>query len=1234
MRTPHRAATRHKHSAAQRGVGRGLALLLALAALCVLPAAASAAEPPSRLWQVPEDGQRGTGAGRFGVPSGVVADPDTGFIYVADSGNARISEFTSWGVFVKAFGWGVKDGASELQSCTAQTGCLKGLLGTGAGQFVNPTGLALDASGDLYVGEPLPCTFGCPSQSSRVQKFDPSAGLDHTQAEFILMFGGEVNKTNHSNVCTAASGDTCGLGTIGAAPGQFDDLACVSCIGIGPTGTVYVGDSNRIQVFKPDGEFKAELGLPTPGEVAYLSVDQATGEVYFDLFQPDGVEHSLTPFVYRLSPEGEALGKLAVETPGALALDLAGNAFVVEGESFDHPYEQVLEFNQKGTLVSQFGETDSHTSIFSQIHIPGLGVGAMHAGSKVPGDVYLSSSNPEQTAVVTAYGPAPEFELPPKVPPQIVDQYAATVDPEGALLRAKINPHFWKDTTYFVEYGLGKCSAGGCTSVQPAAPGLKLTSQLANFPLLSTGIVLTGLASDTTYHYRVVAASGGSDGQPVRGVGGEVGSDGQEASFTTPAPSPPPPNPDLCGNSQFRVGTAALLPDCRAYEMVSPVGKNNGDVLALLNPIGFPARLDQSAISGEALTYSSFRAFAGSPSGGWMSQFLADRGVSGWTTSALSPPQSGVQIRSDDQYDTPYKAFSADLRVGWLRYAYEQPLDPGVPGGFINLFRRETATSGYEGLLRAVPPPSPSPFGAQPELQGVSADGSGAVFRAQDNLTPDAPELAGGANSPHQLYESFAEEGGPRQLRLVSILPSKMPAKAGASAGLSNGGGGRTDNVAHAMSEDGSRIYWTAADTGPGKIYLRLNGEKTLAVSETVTTQPARFWSAAADGSKALFSLTAGVGKGDLYEYDLATKASTLVAHKSLGVLGASEDLLRVYFLSEEVLAQGAAAGKPNLYFDDEGTVTYVGQLSAQDAEGASELSKDRFSPVSLQSVWHAARVSPSGLSLGFMSYSHELSESVAGYDNTDQANGTADAEVYHYAAVTNTLSCVSCNPTGAAPVGRELALGAYNTGVWGAARIPTSENELYQPRFLSADGSRLFFDSFESLLPRDVNGAEDVYEWEEPGNGSCTEASPAFSVPSGGCLSLISSGESPRDSELIDAGPTGRDVFFSTLSSLVPQDPGLVDIYDARELGGFPNPPSPPAVCEGEACQGPHASPNDLTPASATFDGAGNVREGPAVRCAKGKVRHKSRCISRRKKAKAKTAAHRPPTSIRRAGR
>jgi hypothetical protein len=179
----------------------------------------------------------------------------------------------------------------------------------------------------------------------------------------------------------------------------------------------------------------------------------------------------------------------------------------------------------------------------------------------------------------------------------------------------------------------------------------------------------------------------------------------------------------------------------------------------------------------------------------------------------------------------------------------------------------------------------------------------------------------------------------------------------------------------------------------------------------------------------------------------------------------------------------------------------------------------------------------------------------------------------------------------------------------------------------LSEDGKRLFFNSNVPLVPGDTNGAMDVYEWEAPGSGSCTTEKPAYHALNGGCLYLISSGQSPTGSEFYDASPDGRDVFFNTESSLLPRDPGLVDLYDARAGGGFAE-PSAQAECEGEACQSPPAPPQPPTPASGAYVGppnpsAANSCARPARRAAKlsrraKRLRRSARRLARQGSAKA----------------
>jgi hypothetical protein len=195
-----------------------------------------------------------------------------------------------------------------------------------------------------------------------------------------------------------------------------------------------------------------------------------------------------------------------------------------------------------------------------------------------------------------------------------------------------------------------------------------------------------------------------------------------------------------------------------------------------------------------------------------------------------------------------------------------------------------------------------------------------------------------------------------------------------------------------------------------------------------------------------------------------------------------------------------------------------------------------------------------------------------------------------------------------------------------------------YQPRYLSSNG-RLFFDSADALVPADVNGREDVYEYEPEGTGSCratTEGSSmVFAASEGGCVALISSGTSPEESAFLDASEEGREVFFLTASRLVPQDyDNALDVYDAHECtSDSPFPPavavSPPPCTTAEGCRAaPTPQPAIFgAPSSATFSGAGNITpsvtkvktvKAKAKPCAKGHAKKHGKCVAvKRKKRK-----------------
>ncbi len=1393
----------HDRAARHLAPVRAALALCALTLAFLLPPTAAAEQP--RFWTSCES-KSGEGpvsaAGQCSIPRGIGVDPNIpGHLYVADQFNNRIVEITAWGEFVKAWGWGVRNGLAEPQACgpgaePPSATCQKGLEGPGRGQLDLPQGVAVDSAGAVYVVD-VP--------NGRLQKFDPAG-------EFAWMIGGEVNKTKieegkpeaEQNLCPIDPADVCQAGTAGTGQGQFGAWPFSSFVAIDTKSTatdeddvLYVGDVDRIQEFDVGGAYQGEIALPEAGKVGSLAVDSRPeptgGDLYFSYASSVNptTGKAERPNVFRLSAAGAVEDTIEVPIPKALATDAEGYAYAYDehapgNKSAPGLHEsRLLKFDPAGGLdevvarKGQFEAGDFETT---------TGIATGSACLAEGADVYLSNSF-HQDSFVRAWGPPPDDpECPPeRRAPSIESQYAVSVGTVEAQIEAQVNPHYWSGsqgtTTYYTQYGTAACIeaegwAGACVEEHPSPPGSTLGGGVVNEGVAAP-VFLAGLEPGTAYRFRFAAESKDSEGVPT--VEGQPVF-GLEREFRT---YQPPETPPPCPNDEFRTGPAADLPDCRAYELVSPVDKANGEIVVQTNNLGHLARLDQAAASGEGLAYSSYRAF-GEPEGApYSSQYIARRGADGWSSENVSPPQEGFEFTFPLGIDVPYRYFSPELEEGWhLSVTEPVPAGSGGVAGYDNVYRRESAGGSREACTTA-PPPVTDPRTYLPRLQGVSAGGERAVFTANGALTEDAStaEAPGefGVEPIPQLYAcARAEAGGPRELHLVSVLPSGRASDEPSFAGSGVDLYGRSHSVRNALSADGSRVYWTTGSGSQQRIYLRENptepqsaqefgsaqgagdligpalgegrtfagnttiinfqqlegafgvgqevtgeclsapgtevffpGTKVTAVelaagklkitpgaaancteteivghaSDKVTdlttsfpafaagqtiegagiapgttveacspscgaaatsltlsapavqtgqevsleaysecTDPAqactvpvaagRFHAAAGDGSKAIYSAA-----GTLYEFDSATGSSEEIAPGFKGVAGVSEDLSRVYFASEEKLegalpnkvpAQGGAEGEPvagalNLYLREAGEgggLAFVAALAEADAAG------DGLAPLAAQPHRHSARATPDGRRLAFTSLG-----SPTGFDNLDRVEGRPAAEVYLFDAASGELRCASCNPSGARPVAgvvKAVDL-AGEQGIRAAAYLPAAMSSLYAPRALSADGERLFFDSYDALALQDTNGRRDVYEWEAPGTGDCTAARDSFSADAGGCIELISSGKSSEDSELLDADASGADVFFATARSLLPYDPGLADIYDARVEGGLPLPPPLAPPCEGEACQSPPPAPEAPTPPTALAQPGGNA-SNPPVRC--GARARRAADLARRAKA------------------
>jgi len=1150
-----------------------------------------------------------------GNVSAVAVDDADGDLLVAEGERHVVSEFDAAGEWV---GW---------------------ITSSPNGSLGEPRGVAVGASGDVYVADAathLIDLYGpavvVPSVATK-----PASKLARTTVTLNGTIDGEGGAAAYR--FEWGTSETLGSSTPTTASGGGEEKASVSLAGLHAGTTYYF----RIVGEEANG---ANVGairqFTTPTAVEGLSTGPATevtphSATLTGTLSPDGLdahyefEYGLTSAYGHASPEppadaGEASEAVAVKTAlNGLAANttyhyrlLASNSlgttdgkdatFTTSGppriatEAATGVGHETATLNAKvypGKLAAayrfEYGETKAYGN-----EAP-LGGGSIPAGeAPVPIAASLTALKLGVTyhfRVVahneagTTVGPDETFTT---VAPAPIDaEYITEVTSSTATLHVEIDP-LGHDTTYYFEYGTESCRSdpAGCTSL-PAPPGIDIGAGEADVPGSQR---LEGLLPATTYHYRVLAHN-------------ELGtSEGAERTLTTQPTTMP-----------------LTLPDNRAWEMVTPPDKQ-----APLEALPRESGLILASEDGDVFTYITDGALGeevqGNRSPEWQ-QVLARRSPSGWSSQDIATPSTrakGIVTGAAPEY----QAFTPDLETALVvpptatsEFA-EPPLAPGVVQA--TMYLRDDAAGTYLPLVTEANVAAGTVFGNQLRFLDGTPDLSHVVMSSSVALL--------GASSAPGLYEWAAGT-----LQPVSVLPSGVPARGELELGYAN-------TQANAISSDGTRVIWTKAESArAGHLYMRDTVDDTTiqldaaqGVAEPSGVGTAEFQTASADGSKVFFTdskqLTPDAtaeplaGKPDLYECEIREQAGKpecalrdLTVDANPGesaniqglVLGVSADGSTLYLIAEGVLAanengngETATPGKPNLYeLHDTGegwATTFIAQLSSEDSpewEGARVAN----------SGFLTARVSPSGRYLAFMS-----AASLTGYDNHDQNSGQPDEEVYLYDSQTAGLRCVSCNPSAGRPVG-VLDTESSGEGIgllvdrrkvwlghWLAGSIPgwtpvSLTNALIQPRYLADDG-RLFFDSPDDLVPQATNHKEDVYEYEPSGVGRCESAS-------GGCVSLLSSGDSTRESAFLEATPNGSDVFLLTQAQLLPQDTDTAfDIYDARECAQaspcLTPPGAPPPRCEATAaCRPALPSEPASIPASgtATFSGPGNQAQAPA---------------------------------------
>jgi hypothetical protein len=667
------------------------------------------------------------------------------------------------------------------------------------------------------------------------------------------------------------------------------------------------------------------------------------------------------------------------------------------------------------------------------------------------------------------------------------------------------------------------------------------------------------------------------------------------------------------------VASAVTLPDSRVYEQVTPHEKGGSRGIAESLGFAYPSP------SGDTVITSGGAASSVSPSD--QSWVLGKRTPAGWATvgSELGPPlpagfKSFFLIRRAPRL----AAWSSDYSR--VLFATGLPIDPRDRGVNADLYLHATSGGAFDWVSGPAAPGVKGEGESDGEafdafFGGASADLETVVWSQQEPLVappgtvPPGNTLDTHAAGANEVYESVKGVS-----QLVGILPDGSVPACGAALG--NEERYAFAPVHGAVSPDGSQVLFTSPDPypelgcAPPEIYMRVNGEKTVAVSATQKNNgsgpnggdpngPRAKWYVGStnDGSKLtkVFFIsseeltnnanTGGADQGsDLYEYDVATHTLidlTLDGNPAdasgagvVGFAGSSADGSHVYFVATGALAPGASSGQPNLYLYDAASAktTFIapaaGMLQVEEGGGPGASLGVVFPGGGYGDEYLTTRVTPDGLHLLF-----DDSQNLTSF----QQNG--HGEIYLYDASAKRLTCVSCNPAGTP------SAAAVIPGV-GFGSFP-EQQAVPLARSISDGGSRVFFGSADQLTPDAPAPARggvygeplySVYEWES------------------GRIYLISAAESTVGSSyLLTATPSGNDVFFSTARQLAASDTdGTLDVYDARAHGGF-------------------------RPASVTFNGVGNFEEPsgkPAVKkakvtkCKKGFVKTHGKCVRKPKKA------------------
>jgi YD repeat-containing protein len=295
-------------------------------------------------------GSSGKEKGQMSVPYAMTVD-SKGNIWVADTGNQRIDEFNEKLEFVQAFGFGVSNGEEKLQVCTST--CRAGIAGANAGQFKEPKGISVTVHGDVYIAD---------SANDRVEEFNE-------KGEFIAAFGfGVTNEEAKFEVCTSS----CKAGMAGSGDGEFNAPRGVAA---NSSDDVWVVDdnNNRIEEFNEKDEYVSQFGSKGTGNGQFKEPKGITIDSNGNILIADSVNNRVQKFTSSggfLTSFGSAgTGNGQFEEPWGVAETTSGDIYIADVKN-----DRVEEWSP--TITGSEGAHNTKTiyySVAANSEYPGCG---------------------------------------------------------------------------------------------------------------------------------------------------------------------------------------------------------------------------------------------------------------------------------------------------------------------------------------------------------------------------------------------------------------------------------------------------------------------------------------------------------------------------------------------------------------------------------------------------------------------------------------------------------------------------------------------------------------------------------------------------------------------------------------------------------------------------------------------------------------------------------------------